>query len=399
MKILLTGAEGFLGWHTRVRLGPVSGHQVVPVGRNSWRLLDDLIADVDAIIHIAGVNRGDPAEVEHGNVALAEALIAALEGCDGVPRLVFANSIHAGADTAYGRGKGRASQLLADAASRLGLHYEDVRLPNLFGEHGRPDYNSFVQTFVAAVIENRQVQVDDRSINLLHAQRAADVLVAAATNRCAAVTVPTGTASSVAGVFDQLQGFAELYASGDIPDLQDDFAVDLFNTFRAAQFPQHYPIRLPVRTDRRGALVEVVRAHGAQGQTFVSTTRPGGTRGEHFHLRKIERFVVLRGQAMIRLRRLFHDDVVTFQVDGGSPVVIDMPTMWAHDITNTGNDELITLFWTSELFDPDLPDTYPEPVTMTPDGAKDPTRCVNGASGDARTSARVKSGSPDKIAK
>ena len=106
----------------------------------------------------------------------------------------------------------------------------------------------------------------------------------------------------------------------------------------------------------------MVRAHGGQGQTFVSTTRPGITRGEHFHLRKVERFVVLSGRARISLRRLFSEEVVSFDVTGGDPSVVDMPTMWAHNITNTGSDELTTLFWTQELFDPAAPDTYAEPV-------------------------------------
>jgi len=106
-----------------------------------------------------------------------------------------------------------------------------------------------------------------------------------------------------------------------------------------------------------------VRAHGGQGQTFVSTTKPGITRGEHFHLRKIERFVVLRGEARISLRRMFADDVVSFDVTGDAPAVVDMPTMWVHNITNTGASELTTLFWTHELFDPAAPDTFPDTVS------------------------------------
>ena len=161
---------------------------------------------------------------------------------------------------------------------------------------------------------------------------------------------------------DTLRASNELYARGDIPPLLTDLSIDLFNTLRAARFPAHYPIPLTARTDDRGSLVEVVRAHGGQGQTFVSSTKPGITRGEHFHLRKIERFVVLTGEARISLRRLFTDDVVSFDVDGEAPAIVDMPTMWVHNITNTGPGDLTTLFWTHELFDPSAPDTFPEPV-------------------------------------
>ena len=145
--------------------------------------------------------------------------------------------------------------------------------------------------------------------------------------------------------------------------LDTSLRVDLFNTYRAALFPAHYPIALTAHSDDRGRLVETVRAHGGQGQTFVSTTRPGITRGEHFHLGKVERFVVLSGQARISLRRVFHEDVVSFDVSGDAPAVVDMPTMWVHNITNTGDTEVTTLFWTHSLFDADNPDTYWEPVS------------------------------------
>ena len=108
--------------------------------------------------------------------------------------------------------------------------------------------------------------------------------------------------------------------------------------------------------------MEAVKAHGGAGQTFFSTTRPGVTRGQHFHLAKVERFVVVRGEAEIALRRVLHDDVVRFRVSGRDPVVVDMPTMWAHSITNVGSDELLTLFWANEVFDPARPDTYAETV-------------------------------------
>jgi UDP-2-acetamido-2,6-beta-L-arabino-hexul-4-ose reductase len=171
-----------------------------------------------------------------------------------------------------------------------------------------------------------------------------------------------GTPTTVQSVFDILSRFNGLYATGDIPSLLFPMDVDLFNTLRSARFPGHYPIVLSPRTDNRGSLVEVVRSHGGHGQTFVSTTKPGITRGEHFHLRKVERFVVLRGGARISLRKLFTDEVVCFDVTGEAPVIVDMPTMWVHNITNTGESELTTLFWAHELFDPAAPDTFPEPV-------------------------------------
>jgi UDP-2-acetamido-2,6-beta-L-arabino-hexul-4-ose reductase len=364
VKVLLTGAEGFLGWHTRVRLRALSSHEVVPVGRANWSQLPDLMADTDAVLHVAGVNRASPEEVETGNRQLAEGVAAAIRRSHARPIVVFANSVHADADGPYGSGKRQASTLLRNGVLEAGGRYVDVRLPNLFGEHGRPRYNSFVATFVDCVVTGSQPNIVDRPVNLMHVQDAAALLLSGLT-KPEEVHVPAGTQTTVEEVYVRLRRFNELYAGGDIPPLLTDFDLNLFNTLRAALFPGHYPIRLARRSDERGELVEIVRAHGGQGQTFMSSTRPGVTRGEHFHLRKVERFAVVAGRARISLRRMFDHGIVSFDVEGEAPVVVDMPTLWAHNISNTGTGELLTVFWTQELLNPDDPDTFPEPVAMT----------------------------------
>jgi len=369
MNILLTGARGFLGWHTRARLRALTEHAVVAVGREQWAELALHAKGVDAIIHVAGVNRATDAEVERGNIALAQDVTEAARASGSAPRIVYANSVQSGNDSPYGVGKDAASYLLATTAGDLGSAFVDVRLPNLFGEHGRPHYNSFVATFVHAIINGNVPHILDRPVELLHVQSAAQSLIDGLTTPEERIE-PAGTPTTVQGVFDTLSAFDDLYALGDIPPLLTDQSIDLFNTLRTARFPARYPIALSPRTDNRGSLVEVVRAHGGQGQTFVSTTKPGISRGEHFHLRKVERFVVLSGEARISLRKLFTDEVVSFEVTGGAPAAVDMPTMWVHNITNTGQGELTTLFWTHELFDPAVPDTFPEQVAASQDAAK-----------------------------
>ena len=362
MNVLLTGATGFLGWHTRVRLKALTEHKVTPVDRAQWSDLALLAKDADAIIHVAGVNRGTPSEVEMGNIQLAHDVAAAARATGTSTRIVFANSIQTGNDSPYGRGKARASALLATAAAELGSGFVDVRLPNLFGEEGRPDYNSFIATFVNCVINRAIPYIADRGVDVLHGQSAAQSLVDGLTTGQNQLN-PAATASSVLEIYRKLQGFNELYAgTGDIPPLNSPLDIDLFNTLRYARFPNHYPISLLPKADHRGSLTEVVRVHGGQGQTFVSTTKPGVSRGDHFHLHKTERFAVISGSARISLRRLFTDQVIVFDVNGAEPVAIDMPTMWAHKIQNTGNEVLTTMFWTSQIFDHKTPDTYPESV-------------------------------------
>jgi len=365
MKILITGGDGFLGWHTRVRLATLTQHEVLSVSRDNWADLPDLMKGVDAVIHVAGINRGTPSQLEHGNIELAESVAKAAHGA-AVSRIVYANSIWAGTASPYGSGKASANFILGEAASDVGAEYVDVRLPNLFGEHGRPRYNSFVATFVDALINDAPAEIVDRPMDLLHVQPGAQALIDGLTTSLPHLE-PLGTPTSVKAVYDTLQTFCQLYATGDIPPLNSQFDVDLFNMLRTALFPAHYPIGLTVHTDDRGRLVETVRAHGGQGQTFVSTTRPGITRGEHYHLGKVERFVILSGKARISLRKLLTDEVISFDVTGDTPAVVDMPTMWVHNITNTGDTELTTLFWTNSLFDPEAPDTYWEPVIPTTD--------------------------------
>ena len=155
----------------------------------------------------------------------------------------------------------------------------------------------------------------------------------------------------------------QYFGALEIPPLQAALDLALFNCLRSAAFPQAYPIPLELRSDARGSLFEAVRSHRA-GQTFFSTTHPGVTRGNHFHFGKVERFLVVGGQARISIRRLFDDQVHAFEVRGDQPVYIDMPTLHTHEITNVGDGELLTLFWAHEFFDPQRPDTYFEPVSL-----------------------------------
>lgn len=367
-RIILTGADGFLGWHLRVRMRALTDCEVIPITRGNIDAFAQLTDGAEALIHVAGINRGSDEEVESGNRALAEVVADALSSGPSIRRVVFANSIHAGNGTAYGTGKQLAAAILAKGAARVGADFVDVRLPNLFGEHARPHYNSFVATFVDAILKGQVPTIADREIDLLHVQEAAaSLLEAVETSK--PVLSPMGTPASVHNVWMKLLSFHQAYGSGAFPPLKQPFDVSLFNTFRAACFPSSQPISLSSYEDDRGQLVDAVRSGGGQGQVFASTTHPGITRGEHFHLEKVERFIVLSGRARIALRRVLTEEVVAFDVDGDRPVAVDMPTMWVHNITNVGDTELLTLFWAHTIYDAEAPDTYWEPVEQLKESA------------------------------
>jgi UDP-2-acetamido-2,6-beta-L-arabino-hexul-4-ose reductase len=355
--LAITGADGFLGWHVRVLARALGLPEPKLIGRADLALperLGSLLSGVDRVLHLAGVNRGDPAEVTAGNLGLAGQLVAGLRSCATPPkRVVFANSIQAGNNTPYGESKAGAAALLAEATRWSGSTFDDVLLPNLFGEHGRPHYNSVIATFCRILADGGEPRVDtDRELELQHATDTAARLLGR--------PVPPTVRRTVTQLAVQLTEFATTYRRGEIPALADRFDVRLFNTYRSHLAPGPFP--LTRHTDARGSLVETVKQHGGAGQTFCSSTAPGITRGQHFHLAKVERFVVVRGEAEICLRRVLHDEVIRIRVTGDKPAVVDMPAMWAHNITNVGDGELTTLFWANEIFDPEHPDTHPEAV-------------------------------------
>jgi UDP-2-acetamido-2,6-beta-L-arabino-hexul-4-ose reductase len=282
VRLAVTGAGGFLGWHVRCKAFTL-GIDCVPVPRTVLTDVDrlaSLIGGVDAVLHCAGVNRGTDREVTEGNLLAAHQLAAAMQRAGRPIRVVNANSTLSRGDTSYGIAKRKAAELLASAS------FSDVILPNLFGEHGRPHYNSFVATFCHELAGARApVVTENREIPLLHVQEAADILIQEASATGCRVVEPEAEPFLVSAVLDLLKNFALVYATGEIPDISDRFRARLFNTYRSHLFPGRYPIEAQQRTDPRGTLVECVRAGTTGGQAFISSTVPAARRGEHVHLR------------------------------------------------------------------------------------------------------------------
>jgi UDP-2-acetamido-2,6-beta-L-arabino-hexul-4-ose reductase len=343
-------------------------NDAIPIDRSVLAdpaLLAAALSGSEAVFHMAGVNRAPRDDLLRDNVLLARQLTEALDRLDSRPVVVFANSIQAGNASPFGQSKQAAADHLTAWGREAGAPVADVRLPNLFGEYSKPHYNSVVATFCHELARGRQPTIiEDRDIPLLHVQDAVDGMLDIAEKRAAGSCEPEGAPTSVSALMNKLIGFHDLYMTGQIPDISTRLDRALFNTYRSFCFPDHYPIKPTLRSDSRGDLFECLQSHGGRCLLFCSTTHPGVTRGEHFHLRKVERFLVLQGSAVIALRRLFDRAIVRFEVSGEAPAIIDMPTMWTHSITNSGIDDLLTLFWADEMLDPEHPDTYPEAVEL-----------------------------------
>jgi UDP-2-acetamido-2,6-beta-L-arabino-hexul-4-ose reductase len=366
MRVGVTGAGGFLGWHVRCQ-ALARNVDVVQAGTDLFRnpaVLAEFVAKSDVIIHAAGVNRAESDDsVVAQNAQITQALVAAMN-VSGARPVVYANSAKSEAPGAYGGAKQQVSDTLGGYLAERNMPFIDLVLPHLFGEFGRPFYNSGVATFAHQLAHGLSAEVNpDGRLELVHAQDVAtialDLAAAPVTERRRVV----GQHISVGEAWNMLSaGFERYVTQGTVPDLPERFNLQMFNMLRSHLYTAgHYPVSLRAHADSRGMFAELCRADGL-GQTSVSTTHPGITRGDHFHFEKIERFVVVGGQARIRLRRILTDEISVFDVDASEPVFIDMPPLVTHNITNTGSSLLSTIFWSADLFDPTRPDTIVDPV-------------------------------------
>lgn len=367
MIVAVTGADGFLGWHVRCALRRAD-ITCRPVDRATFEdpvALRDTLDGAGAIVHAAGVNRADDeATVARGNVMLATRLVEAVRTIDASPTIVYANSTQSEAGGTYGESKAEAAEIIGAEVNASGGAFVDLVLPHLFGEFGRPFYNSAVITFAHQIAIGEEPSLTgDAELELLHAQDVAAAMLSAIDSRSSGRTLVRGRRIPVAAALELLTRSAGRYVQDStIPAFADRFELQMFNMLRASLYRAgFYPRRLAQHADQRGAFVELCRADGV-GQTSYSTSKPGVTRGEHYHVDKIERFVVVEGTGRVQVRRLLTDEVATYDVSGDTPEIIDMPPLCTHNITNTGDGLLGTFFWAGDHFDAANPDTYPEPV-------------------------------------
>jgi len=324
--------------------------------------LVNFVSVCDVIVHLAGMNRGDEDELLETNISLGRKLIEACETSGQSPHIIFASSIQMSHDTAYGRSKRLSSEMFREWEARSGGIFTNLILPNVFGEHGKPFYNSVVATFCYQLAQGDGPEIiEDRTIDLIYVHRVVTIIRETINDSSEKEIKPSGLSISVSELLTKLNGFAGFYSEGTIPPLENDFDLCLFNTYRSFLYPKNSPMILTLHQDQRGTLFEAVKTLNG-GQCFFSTTHPGITRGNHYHKRKLERFLVVKGEAVIRLRRLLFEDVVEFMVSGDEPCFLDIPVLHTHSITNVGDSDLLTLFWAHELYDPEQPDTYPENV-------------------------------------
>ncbi len=371
IKIGITGQEGFVGTHlfNTIALFPEEfervDYDISFFGEEV--LLDQFVAQCDVIVHLAAMNRhNDPQVLYDTNVGLVQSLISSLNRTKSKAHVILSSSSQEEKDNLYGKSKKVGRELLIEWANIVKAPFTGLIIPNVFGPFGQPYYNSVIATFSHQIAkgETPKIQVDGE-LNLIYVgELVTEILNKIRENATnTAYIVPHTSTAKVSELLALLIGYKNTYQDkGEIPAIHNTFERNLFNTYRCyMDIGNYFPVKFTQHTDPRGSFVEVIRL-GVGGQVSFSTTVPGITRGNHYHTRKIERFAVIKGKALIQLRRIGTDEVLDFYLDGDNPSYVDMPIWYTHNIKNIGDEVLYTNFWINEFYDVNDPDTFFENV-------------------------------------
>ena len=370
MRIGITGQNGFIGYHlTQTIKYKHSDYTLVSFQKSFFEdesAFAEFISSCDVIVHLAGVNRAETdQEVYSANIKLNTNLKKALIDANFKGHLLFSSSSQEKGDSIYGKAKKESRVLLEDTINSLGGKFTGLIIPNVFGPFCKPNYNSFVATFCSKILNNETPEViQDANVPLLYVGNLVEqILEVIRDPKGSLFEIRPDIEVKVTDVLGLLNTFKDSYIGGNtIPSLQTPFELQLFNTFRSyLDVETRYPSLLEKHSDQRGFFSEILRTD-IGGQFSYSTTFPGITRGNHFHTRKIERFIVIGGKAKISMRKIGSTEVHEFLLDGDNPSYVDMPIWYTHNITNIGTTPLITAFWINEPYNSQDADTYFENV-------------------------------------
>ena len=396
MRIGITGQAGFVGTHLYNFLGLQENVERIPFKDEYFKDIEQLLEfakSCDVIVHLAAMNRhGNPQVIYDTNIGLVNKLIGACELADAKPHILFSSSTQEEKDNLYGKSKLDGRRLLEEWAERNKAKFTGLIIPNVFGPFGNPYYNSFIATFCHQLTHNEQPKIEvDGDVKLIYVgelvkeiwnqingtqktqigQISTDKIsenphnprMSRAESKDHLCSIPFTSQIKVSKVLSLLESYkANYFEKGIIPDLDNEFEKNLFNTFLCyIDHKSFFPFYLTKHSDDRGSFVETVKLNSG-GQVSFSTTVPGITRGNHYHTRKAERFAVIKGKARIELRKIGTSEVLSFELDGDKPSFVDMPIWFTHNITNIGDEELYTIFWINEHYNAEDGDTYFELV-------------------------------------
>lgn len=368
MKVLITGANGFVGRNLQLHLAERKDVEVVCFTRNDdVAQLSSLLQGVDFVFHLAGVNRpSDPSEFVTGNERLTVQLCTAIKTSGRRIPVIYTSSIQAELDNPYGASKKAAEHVLLTLERDTGSPVYLYRLPNVFGKWARPNYNSAVATFCHNIAKDLPIQINDPNamIQLVHVDdviadflRVMDALPSGALR----LEIPRVYSISVGDLAEQIRAFKKSRESMVTEAVGSGLTRALYATYLSFLQPEQFSYVLPVHVDPRGRFVEMLKTKDS-GQFSFFTAHPGITRGGHYHHSKNEKFLVIQGRARFGFRHVVTDETCELFTNGEIPQVVETVPGWSHDITNVGDTEMIVMLWANEIFDRQHPDTIAHKV-------------------------------------
>ncbi|ADI00964.1 NAD-dependent epimerase/dehydratase family protein [Syntrophothermus lipocalidus] len=364
--VLVTGAAGFIGKNLCAALEQRNDIKILAYDKdNSAQELAEFAACADFVFHLAGVNRPQNVEeFDEGNWGFTVQLLELLAKSNRNIPIAVTSSIQAALDNPYGVSKKKAEDALWEWSHRSGAPVYIYRLPNVFGKWCRPNYNSVVATFCYNIARGLPIQINnpDAELTLVYIDDVVAELISAMEGNphkddSGFCYVPRTFKVTLQRLADTIYSFAASRKTLVVPNFENDLERFLYATYISYLSEDDFGYELEMKHDHRGWLAEFIKSKQF-GQIFVSRTRPGITRGNHWHHTKVEKFLVIEGKGIIQFRRIDTGEILSYEVSGEKPVVVDIPPGYTHSITNIGDNDLITLFWADEIFDEEHPDTY-----------------------------------------
>ena len=370
LKIGITGINGFIGSHLkRWLLLKENKFEIINFNRDYFldiKKMDSFVNKCDIIIHLAAINRNNDEEyLFEKNLSFTKDLVSSFERTNFNGQVIFSSSIQENKENVFGRVKKTCREHFENWSIKNNGKFTGLIIPNVFGPFGQPYYNSVVATFCDQLVKNKKPIIKlDAKLNLIYIDDlVSEIIKNLDKDSKFSLNIKYTNEFFVSEILKLLNSFSKTYlVNNEIPEFSSKFELNLFNTFRSyIDLKKHFPVNYINNEDTRGNFVELVRT-SVGGQVSFSTTKPEITRGNHFHTRKIERFSVIKGEALIELRKFNSNNILKFKLSGKTPSFIDMPIWYTHNLKNIGNKELLTVFWINEPYNSKDPDTYLETV-------------------------------------
>lgn len=364
MKVLVTGAKGFIGRHLVLALNQLTSVEVIEFDHpQTEEQLLEILDEVEFIYHLAGVNRPkDKREFIEGNVNLTQKIISKLIGLNKKTPILITSSIQATLENDYGASKRQAEIIVKEYQKQTHAPIFIYRLTNVFGKWCRPHYNSVIATFCYQIARNQNVWINDPKIELefIYIDDVINAFVTILSRNLDDedyFTITPSYTKTLGEIYETLKLFEQSREINYILNLHDPFIKKLYSTYLSYLPSPKFSYPLVNHSDHRGSFAEIFKTDDC-GQIAINVTKPGFIKGNHWHHTKVEKFLVVSGQGVIRLREISKDEIIEFFVSDQQLEIVEIPVGYTHHIENIGSTDLITLIWANECFNPHQSDTY-----------------------------------------